>query len=273
MDSLEHDEMTDPLLEIRNLHAEVEGRPVLRGLDLSLRPGEVVALMGPNGSGKSTLAHVLAGREGYRVTEGQVLLGGEDLLPMPPEERARKGLFLAFQHPVELPGVGNLYFMRTALNAVREARGEPPVSAARFLVEARKLAASLGLGESMLRRSVNEGFSGGEKKRNEVLQMALLQPKVAVLDEIDSGLDVDALRQVGEALERLRDPARAMLLITHYPRLLAYVRPDRVLVFVGGRVVEEGAADLAHRLEQEGYAAFERRDEGDASPAQRPAEA
>ena len=249
--------MSPPLLEIDELHVRVEGREVLRGLSLCLQPGEVVALMGPNGSGKSTLAHVLAGREGYEVVSGRILLEGEDLLAMSPEERARAGFFLAFQHPVELPGVGNLYFLRTALNAVRAARGEPPVSAGRFLKEARAAATELGLGEAMLHRSVNEGFSGGEKKRNEVLQMAMLQPRVAVLDEIDSGLDVDALRQVDRALERLRGPNRAQLLITHYPRLLHHVRPDRVLVFVGGRVVREGRADLAERLEREGYAAYE----------------
>ncbi len=249
--------MSRPLLEIDALHVRVEGREVLRGLSLRLPPGEVVALMGPNGSGKSTLAHVLAGREGYEVASGRVLLDGEDLLAMTPEERARAGFFLAFQQPVELPGVGNLYFLRTALNAVRQARGEPPVSAGAFLKEARAMAAELGLSEALLRRSVNEGFSGGEKKRNEVLQMALLQPLVAVLDEIDSGLDVDALRQVGEALQRLRGPSRALLLITHYPRLLHHVRPDRVLVFVEGRVVREGGAELAERLEREGYAPYE----------------
>jgi Fe-S cluster assembly ATP-binding protein len=243
-----------PLLEIKNLHATVDGKPILNGLDLAIAPGEVHAVMGPNGSGKSTLAHVLAGREGYDVTQGQVLFQGQDLLAMAAEERARAGVFLAFQYPVEIPGVNTATFLRTAVNAVRKHQGLPDYDAMQFLKVVREAAQKIGVPQEMLKRSVNVGFSGGEKKRHEVLQMAMLQPKLAVLDETDSGLDIDALRQVADGINAQRAPDRGMLIITHYQRLLDYVKPDRVHVLSKGRIVRSGGPDLALELEERGYA-------------------
>ena len=240
------------MLSIQNLTASVDDNEILRGIDLDIAPGGVHAIMGPNGSGKSTLSNVLAGREGYEVS-GKALFDGADLLSMEPEERAAAGLFLAFQYPVEIPGVGNMYFLRTAVNAVRAGRGEPELSATEFLAEAKEKMAALDMDPAFLSRSVNAGFSGGEKKRNEVLQMSLLQPRLAILDETDSGLDIDALRVVAEGIEALRDGERSMLLITHYPRLLEYVRPDTVHVLQAGRIVREGGPELAHELEESGY--------------------
>ncbi len=246
------------MLEIRNLHARVEGREILRGVDLSVRAGEVHAVMGPNGSGKSTLANVLAGREGYEVTEGEVLYRGRDLLALAPEERAREGVFLAFQYPVEIPGVTNSYFMKAATNAVRKHRGEPELDAIDFLALVKQTMKELGMDEAFLSRSVNEGFSGGEKKRNEILQMSLLQPTLAVLDETDSGLDIDALRIVADGVNRLRGPQRAVLAITHYQRLLDYLVPDRTHVLMNGRIVRSGDRALALELEKRGYGWLER---------------
>ncbi|HKC52960.1 MAG TPA: Fe-S cluster assembly ATPase SufC, partial [Myxococcota bacterium] len=228
------------MLEIRNLHVRVEDKPILRGVDLVIRAGEVHAVMGPNGSGKSTLANVLAGREGYAVTQGSVLFRGKDLLSLAPEARARAGVFLAFQYPVEIPGVGNSYFMKAALNTVREARGLPPLDAIDFLKLVKQKAKELEMDETFLSRSVNEGFSGGEKKRNEILQLSLLEPALAVLDETDSGLDIDALRVVADGVNRLRSPERAVLAITHYQRLLDYLVPDRTHVLIGGRIAKSG---------------------------------
>ncbi len=245
------------MLEIRNLHVEIEGKPILRGLDLTVDKGQVHAIMGPNGSGKSTLAYVLAGKEEYEVTQGEVLLDGENILELEPDERAARGLFLAFQYPMEIPGVATMTFLRTALNAQRRARGEGELSTPEFMKRVREVAAKLNINQDMLRRGVNVGFSGGEKKRNEILQMALLQPRLAVLDETDSGLDVDALRVVSDGINRVRETGDVgVLLITHYTRILRYVQPEFVHVFVGGRIVEEGGPELAHRLEAEGYAAF-----------------
>jgi Fe-S cluster assembly ATP-binding protein len=241
------------MLEITDLHARVGDRAILKGLSLSVKAGEVAAIMGPNGAGKSTLAHVLAGREGYEVTAGTVRFEGEDLLALEPHERAAAGLFLGFQYPVEIPGVSNLLFLRTALNAQRKLRGEAEISGADFLKRVREEAAVLGLDMEMLKRGVNVGFSGGEKKRNEAFQLGMLQPKFALLDETDSGLDIDALRIVSEGINRFRRPDRAVLLITHYQRLLDHVRPDTVHVLRGGRIVETGGPDLALRLEAEGY--------------------
>jgi len=241
-------------LVIEGLRAEVEGREILRGVDLTVRAGEVHAVMGPNGAGKSTLSHVLMGRPGYRVTGGTVTLDGVDLLGLTPEERAVRGLFLAFQYPVEIPGVGNAAFLRTALNAHRAARGEPEVAAVDFLGLAREHMARLDIDPAFLSRAVNEGFSGGEKKRNEILQMSLLEPRLAVLDETDSGLDLDALRIVAAGIERLRTPERAMVVITHYPRLLDLVRPDRVHVLAAGRIVTSGGPELVATIEAEGFA-------------------
>jgi Fe-S cluster assembly ATP-binding protein len=246
--------MAAPLLEIKNLHATVDGKAILDGLTLSLDAGEVAAVMGPNGSGKSTLAHVLAGREGYEVTEGSVLFKGRDLLQMSPEERAREGLFLAFQYPVEIPGVNTATFLRTAVNSIRKHQGLPEYDAMQFLKVVREAAQRLGMPGEMLKRAVNVGFSGGEKKRHEILQMALLAPKLAVLDETDSGLDIDALRQVSDGINALRGPERGMLVITHYQRLLDYVRPDRVHVLSKGRIVRSGGPELALELEERGYA-------------------
>jgi Fe-S cluster assembly ATP-binding protein len=246
-----------PLLEIRNLHVRVDGTPILRGIDLVVHRGEVHAIMGPNGSGKSTLCYVLAGREGYEVTQGEVLYEGRNLLAMSPEERARAGVFLAFQYPVEIPGVGNMYFLRTALNAVRKSRGLEPIDAMDFLQLVREKARLVGIDERLLKRSVNEGFSGGEKKRNEVLQMALLEPTLAILDETDSGLDIDALRIVADGVNALRNEQHAVLAITHYQRLLEYLVPDVVHVLVAGRIVRSGGPELARELELRGYAPYE----------------
>jgi Fe-S cluster assembly ATP-binding protein len=243
------------MLRIERLTATVDGTRILDGLDLEIGAGEIHAVMGPNGAGKSTLANVLAGRDSYDVT-GRVTFDGVDLLALTPEQRAAKGLFLAFQHPVEIPGVGNMYFLRTALNAIRRERGEPEVGAVEFLALAKEHMARLDMDPVLLSRSVNEGFSGGEKKRNEVLQLSLLEPRLAILDETDSGLDIDALRAVGHGVERLRGPDRSMLIITHYPRLLEFVRPDRVHVLQAGRVVRSGGHALAGELEAEGYAAM-----------------
>jgi Fe-S cluster assembly ATP-binding protein len=241
------------MLEIRNLHARVEGGEILHGIDLSVKPGEVHAIMGPNGSGKSTLAKVLAGREGYRVTEGAVLFDGKDLLSMLPEDRAREGLFLGFQYPIEIPGVSNMYFLKTALNEIRKHRGQPELDAMDFLVLAREKMRMVEMDESLINRAVNEGFSGGEKKRNEIFQMAVLEPRLAILDETDSGLDVDALRVVSQGINALRREDRAMVLVTHYQRLLNYVVPDRVHVMIDGQIVRSGGKEFALELEEKGY--------------------
>ena len=242
------------MLEIKGLTARVEDKVILNGIDLVVPTGEVHAIMGPNGSGKSTLSYVLSGREGYEVTAGSATFDGMDLLEMAPEERAAAGLFLAFQYPVELPGVGNANFLRTALNAVRRAHGEPEVDAVQFLKLARAELKRLSIADDMLKRNVNVGFSGGEKKRNEVLQMAILRPKLAILDETDSGLDIDALKIVADGVNTLRGPAFSALVITHYQRLLDYIVPDRVHVLAGGRIVRSGGPELAHALEAGGYA-------------------
>ena len=242
------------MLRIENLHATVADKPILKGIDLGLNPGEIHAIMGPNGSGKSTLAYVLSGRPDYEVTEGSVTLDGDNLLEMEPHERAAHGMFLGFQYPVEIPGVSNVQFLRTALNAQRRARGEAELSAGDFLRLAREQADALGLDMEMMKRAVNVGFSGGEKKRNEMVQMGIIDPRLAVLDETDSGLDIDALRVVGEGINRImRKPDKAVLLITHYQRLLDIVRPDFVHVLAGGRIVRSGGAELALELEREGY--------------------
>jgi Fe-S cluster assembly ATP-binding protein len=246
-----------PLLEIKNLHAEVDGRKILQGLDLTVEKGSVHAIMGPNGSGKSTLAHVLAGKDGYEVTAGQVLFGGEDLLALEPDERAAKGLFLAFQYPLEIPGVATMTFLRTALNAQRKKRGEAELQVPDFMRRVREAAKHLGIDQDMLRRGVNVGFSGGEKKRNEVLQMALLEPRLCVLDETDSGLDIDALKVVSDGVNRLRSPERAFVVITHYQRLLDYIVPDVVHVLSRGRIVRTGGKELALELEAKGYAQYQ----------------
>ncbi|CAM2196355.1 Fe-S cluster scaffold complex subunit SufC [Paraburkholderia kururiensis] len=241
------------MLDISNLSVEVEGKPILRGLDLQVKAGEVHAIMGPNGSGKSTLAHVLAGREQYVVTGGEVQYAGHDLLALAPEERAREGLFLAFQYPVEIPGVSNVYLLKAALNAQRRHRGEPELDAMEFLQIVKAKMALMQMDESLLYRAVNEGFSGGEKKRNEMLQMAVLEPKLAILDETDSGLDIDALQLVARGVNALRSPDRAMVLVTHYQRLLDYVVPDYVHVLSRGRIVKSGTRELALELERKGY--------------------
>ncbi len=243
-----------PLVEIKDLHVKVANNQILNGIDLTIQPGEVHAIMGPNGSGKSTLANVLAGREDYVVTQGQVLFDGKDLLAMPPEERARAGVFLAFQYPVEIPGVGNTQFLRASVNALRKARGEKELDVKDFLKLIREKMKLLKLDETLLRRNLNEGFSGGEKKRNEIFQMAVLEPRFCVLDETDSGLDIDALRIVADGVNSLRDAQRSMLVITHYQRLLNYIVPDRVHVLSKGKIVKSGDKTLAERLEQEGYA-------------------
>ena len=244
------------MLEIRDLHTVVDGKPILRGVNLKIVAGEVHAVMGPNGSGKSTLAYVLSGREGYQADRGEVLYDGKMLLELTPEERARAGLFLAFQYPVEIPGVANATFLRTAVNAARSARGEEELSAMAFLKEARTKLKQLRMDESFLNRQVNVGFSGGEKKRNEIFQMAMLEPRLAVLDETDSGLDIDALKIVADGINRLRGAGRAMLVITHYQRLLDYTVPDRVHVLAEGRIVRSGGKELAIELEKKGYAEF-----------------
>ena len=244
------------MLEIQNLHATIEGREILRGITLNVNAGEVHAIMGPNGSGKSTLAQVLAGREGYDVT-GHVRFDGKDLLAMPPEERAVGGIFLAFQYPIEIPGVGNLYFLRTALNTIRRQRGLEDLDAIDFLALAKERMKLVEMDPSFMSRSVNEGFSGGEKKRNEIFQMAILEPRLAILDETDSGLDIDALRIVASGVNALRSKDRAMLVITHYQRLLDYIVPDHVHVLANGLIVRSGGKDLALELEKHGYAGIE----------------
>jgi Fe-S cluster assembly ATP-binding protein len=245
------------MLEINNLHAEVDGKAILKGLSLTINPGEIHAIMGPNGAGKSTLSYVLSGRPGYEVTEGSVRFDGEDLLDKAPHERAAAGLFLGFQYPVEIPGVSNVQFLREALNAQRRLRGEEPLSGGDFLKRARAQADALGLSMDMLKRPVNVGFSGGEKKRNEMVQMGIIDPKLAILDETDSGLDIDALRTVGHGINMImRKPDKAVLLITHYQRLLDYVKPDFVHVLAAGRIVRTGGAELALELEREGYGAI-----------------
>jgi len=244
---------TPVILEIRNLHAGVEGRSILKGLDLTIHAGEVHAVMGPNGSGKSTLAAVLAGRADYEVTEGQALYKGQYLLDMDPEERARAGVFLAFQYPVEIPGVNSAYFLKSALNEIRKSKGESELDAIEFLAIAKDKMKMLELREDLLKRSVNEGFSGGEKKRNEIFQMAVLEPDLAILDETDSGLDIDALRIVAGGVNRLRRPTAAQLVITHYQRLLNYIVPDFVHVLSDGRIIRSGGKELALKLEERGY--------------------
>jgi Fe-S cluster assembly ATP-binding protein len=242
------------MLKIENLHVRVAGKDILKGLSLEVKPGEVHAIMGPNGAGKSTLGNVIAGREGYEVVEGSVQLEGIDLLALEPEERAAAGVFLAFQYPVEIPGVNNTYFLRTALNAQRKARGEPELDSMQFLKRVREKLAVLSLKDELLHRAVNAGFSGGEKKRNEIFQLALLEPKLAILDETDSGLDIDALKAVADGVNLMRSPERAFLVITHYQRLLDYITPDAVHVLADGRIVESGGPELALELEAHGYA-------------------
>jgi len=246
-----------PLLEIRNLHVEVDGKEILKGLDLTVEPGRVHAIMGPNGSGKSTLAYVLAGKDGYEPTSGEVLFDGKNIFDMETDERAAAGLFLAFQYPLEIPGVATMTFLRTALNAQRKKRGDAELSTPEFLKKVREVAGKLGIDQEMLRRAVNVGFSGGEKKRNEILQMALLEPRLAVLDETDSGLDIDALKVVADGVNRLRSPERAFVVITHYQRLLTYIVPDVVHVLSRGRIVRTGGKDLALELEARGYAEYQ----------------
>ena len=244
------------MLHIENLHVSVQGRPILKGIRLDVNAGEVHAIMGPNGSGKSTLASVLAGREGYDITQGTIVFDGEDLTQLPAEQRARRGIFLGFQYPVELPGVSNLYFLKAALNAKRKYQGLPELDAMDFLDFAQSKARLVGLDEELVRRSVNVGFSGGEKKRNEIFQMAVLEPRLSILDEIDSGLDIDALKEVAGGIDQLRSPKSATVLITHYQRLLHYIVPDRVHVLADGRIVRAGDRQLAEILENEGYAAL-----------------
>ena len=242
------------MLKIENLHASVAGKEILKGLSLELQPGKVHAIMGPNGAGTSTLGNIISGREGYEVTAGSVSFEGRDLLQRLPEERAADGVFLAFQYPVEIPGVNNTYFLRAALNAQRKARGEPELDSMQFLKKVREKLAVLHLDDRLLQRGVNEGFSGGEKKRNEIFQLAVLEPKLAILDETDSGLDIDALKAVADGVNALRSPDRAFLVITHYQRLLDYIKPDVVHVLADGRIVESGGPELALELEQHGYA-------------------
>ena len=257
------------MLTIRNLHARAGGKEILKGIDLEVRAGEVHAIMGPNGSGKSTLAHVLAGRETVEVTSGEVLYEGKDLLAMPPETRAREGVFLAFQYPVEIPGVSNMYLLKAAVNAVRKHRGETEYDAMEFLALVKERMKLVEMDQALLNRAVNEGFSGGEKKRNEIFQMAVLDPRLCVLDETDSGLDIDALRIVAGGVNALRGPERAMLVITHYQRLLSYIVPDHVHVLAQGRIAMSGGKDLALRLEEKGYAWIENQTRGAGAPAAR----
>ena len=245
-----------PLLEIKDLHADVDGKPILKGIDLVIEPGEIHAIMGPNGSGKSTLSYVLAGRDGYEVTDGEVLFDGKNLLEMEADERASEGVFLAFQYPVEIPGVTNITFLRTAVNAIRKHHGEPPFDAMDFVKYVREKATLLNVSDDMLKRSVNTGFSGGEKKRMEILQMAALDTKLAILDETDSGLDIDALKVVADGVNAMRSAERGLLVITHYQRLLDYIVPDHVHVLAKGRIVKSGGKELAHELEASGYAEF-----------------
>ncbi|MEE3625602.1 Fe-S cluster assembly ATPase SufC [Nitrospirillum sp. BR 11752] len=244
------------MLEIRNLHATVDGKEILKGINLTINPGEVHAIMGPNGSGKSTLSYVLSGRDGYEVTEGSVTFQGKDLLAMEAEERAAEGVFLAFQYPVEIPGVSNTTFLKTALNAVRKHKGLPELDAMQFLKLIRAKAKALNMNDDMIKRAVNVGFSGGEKKRNDILQMAMLEPSFAILDETDSGLDIDALKLVADGVNSLRSPERSMLVITHYQRLLSYIVPDHVHVLAYGKIVRSGGKELALELEAKGYAEF-----------------
>jgi Fe-S cluster assembly ATP-binding protein len=244
------------LLEVKNLHVEIDGKRILNGLDLTVEKGSVHAIMGPNGSGKSTLAYVLAGKDDYEVTEGDILFNGESVLDMVPDERAAKGIFLAFQYPVEIPGVATMTFLRTALNAQRKARGEQELATPEFMKRVREASGALGISQEMLRRAVNVGFSGGEKKRNEILQMAMLQPQLAVLDETDSGLDIDALKIVADGVNGLRSPERGFVVITHYQRLLEYIVPDVVHVLSRGRIVKTGGKELALELEASGYAQY-----------------
>ena len=245
------------LLEVKNLHVEIDGKKILNGLDLTIEKGKVHAIMGPNGSGKSTLSYVLAGKDDYEVTEGEILFDGENILDLEPDERAAKGLFLAFQYPIEIPGVATMTFLRTAVNAQRKARGEAELSTPEFMKKVRDTAAELEINPEMLRRAVNVGFSGGEKKRNEILQMAMLQPRLAVLDETDSGLDIDALKIVSDGVNRLRSPERSFVVITHYQRLLDYIVPDVVHVLSKGRIVRTGGKELALELEEKGYAQYQ----------------
>ena len=244
------------LLEVKNLHVEIDGKKILNGLDLTVEKGQVHAIMGPNGSGKSTLSYVLAGKDEYDVTDGDILLDGVSILGMQPDERAAKGLFLAFQYPIEIPGVATMTFLRTAVNAQRKARGEAELTTPEFMKKVRETAANLEINQDMLRRAVNVGFSGGEKKRNEVLQMAMLEPRLAVLDETDSGLDIDALKIVSDGVNRLRSPERSFIVITHYQRLLDYIVPDVVHVLSKGRIVRTGGKELALELEENGYAQY-----------------
>jgi Fe-S cluster assembly ATP-binding protein len=253
------------MLEIKNLHAKAGENDILRGVDVSVRAGEVHAIMGPNGSGKSTLAHVLAGRPGYTVTAGEVVYKGRDLLALAPEERACEGVFLAFQYPVEIPGVSNVYFLKAATNAIRKHRGLPELDALEFLSLVKEKAKLVEIDDELVKRSVNEGFSGGEKKRNEIFQMAVLEPSLAILDETDSGLDIDALRIVAGGVNRLRSPERAMIVVTHYQRLLNYIVPDFVHVLVDGRIVRSGGKEMALELEERGYSWLEK--EPSAGPA------
>jgi Fe-S cluster assembly ATP-binding protein len=246
--------MMSPILKIDDLHVRIAGKEILKGVSLAVNAGEVHAIMGPNGAGKSTLGNVLAGREGYEITRGTIEYMGRDLFALEPEERAAEGVFLAFQYPVEIPGVNNTYFLRTALNAQRRHRGEAELDSMQFLKRVREKLAVLHLRDELLHRAVNEGFSGGEKKRNEIFQMALLEPKLAILDETDSGLDIDALKMVADGVNAMRDASRAFVVITHYQRLLDYIVPDVVHVLADGRIVESGDATLAHRLEEHGYA-------------------
>jgi Fe-S cluster assembly ATP-binding protein len=251
-------EVRNSMLSIKNLQVSVSGKAILKGIDLEVRSGEVHAIMGPNGSGKSTLSHVLAGREGYQVTGGQVLYDGRDLLEMSPEERAWEGIFLAFQYPVEIPGVSNIYLLKAAVNAIRKHRGQPELDAMDFLTLVKERTRLVEMDESFLYRSVNEGFSGGEKKRNEVFQMAVLEPRLAVMDETDSGLDIDALKIVANGVNAMRSAERSFVLVTHYQRLLEYIVPDFVHVLAGGRIVKSGGRELAEELEAKGYGWIEK---------------
>jgi Fe-S cluster assembly ATP-binding protein len=248
------------MLTVKDLHAGVDGNEILHGVDLQVNAGEVHAIMGPNGSGKSTFAQVLAGKEDYEVTQGEALLDGEDLLDLDPEERAAKGVFMAFQYPVQIPGVSNAYFLRSAVNAIRKARGEAEVDPMQFMKLLREKAARVGMDDSMIQRGVNEGFSGGEKKRNEVFQMMVLEPRLCIMDETDSGLDIDALKIVADGVNSMRSPDRAFIVVTHYQRLLNYIVPDFVHVMVGGRIVKSGGRELALELEEKGYAGIEQQE-------------
>lgn len=250
------------MISIQNLHAKVEEKDILKGLNLEIKPGEVHAIMGPNGAGKSTLGNVLAGRDGYEVTSGSVTLDGKDILEMEPEERAREGLFLAFQYPVEIPGVSNLEFLKASVDAVRAHQGKPALDSVQFLKLAREKCKAVNLDQSFLKRGVNEGFSGGEKKRNELMQMMLLEPKLCILDETDSGLDIDALQVVAQGVNAMRDPNRSFIVVTHYQRLLDYIVPDYVHVLANGRIVKSGGKELALELEEKGYGWLENSDNG-----------